>query len=156
MKRKALFPGSFDPFTKGHESVINKALPLFDEIIIGVGFNTNKKYYYSLESRVKHIEKIYAGNSKISVKVFKKLTVDYCKETDCDFILRGLRDTKDFEYEKSIAQMNFKLSGVETVFFITEPSVAPISATIVREIAKNDGKIEEFVTNCEILVSQVC
>lgn len=153
MKRKALFPGSFDPFTKGHESVISKALPLFDEIIIGVGFNTNKNYYYSLESRIKHIEKIYEGNPKITISVFKKLTVDYCKETNCDFILRGLRDTKDFEYEKSIAQMNYKLSGVETVFFMTEPAVAPISATIVREIAKNDGDIGEFVTNCEMLVS---
>jgi pantetheine-phosphate adenylyltransferase len=153
MKRKALFPGSFDPFTKGHESVISKALPLFDEIIIGVGFNTNKNYYYSLESRIKHIEKIYDGNPKVTVSVFKKLTVDYCKETHSDFILRGLRDTKDFEYEKSIAQMNFKLSGVETVFFMTEPSVAPISATIVREIAKNDGALGEFVTNPEMLVS---
>ncbi len=155
MKRKALFPGSFDPFTKGHESVISKALSLFDEIVIGVGFNTNKNYYYSLESRIKHIEEIYAGNPKITVRVFKKLTVDYCKETNCDYILRGLRDTKDFEYEKSIAQMNFKLSDVETVFFITEPSVAPISATIVREIAKNDGPIEAFVTKSEILVSEV-
>lgn len=153
MKKIALFPGSFDPFTKGHESVIEKALPLFDEIVIGVGVNSSKNYHYSLESRLAHIQSIYNGISKIKVQVFKKLTVDFCKDIQADFILRGLRDTNDFEYEKSIAQMNLKLSGVETVFFMTDPAVAPISATIVREIVKNGGNIDQFVTKSEILVS---
>lgn len=153
MKKTALFPGSFDPFTKGHESVISKALPLFDEIIIGVGFNSTKQPFYKLESRLEHIREIYADEPKISVQTFQKLTVDFSKEIGAEYILRGLRDTKDFEYEKAIAQMNLKLAGVETVFFMTDPEVSAISATIVREISKNGGVIEQFVTKSSILVS---
>lgn len=153
MKKTALFPGSFDPFTKGHESVIAKSLPLFDEIVIGVGFNSTKQPFYNLESRLKHIRAIYAGEPKISIQTFQMLTVEFCKEVGAQFILRGLRDTKDFEYEKAIAQMNLKLAGVETVFFMTDPEVSAISATIVREISKNGGSIDQFVTNSDILVS---
>lgn len=153
MKKIALFPGSFDPFTKGHESVISKALPLFDQIIIGVGVNSTKNSYFELEKRLKHIEAIYEGQPKIQVQTFQKLTVDFCKDVNAGFILRGLRDTKDFEYEKAIAQMNLKLSGIETVFFMTDPEVSAISATIVREISKNGGIIEQFVTKSTILVS---
>lgn len=152
MKKIALFPGSFDPFTRGHESVISKAIPLFDEIVIGVGVNSSKTYYFELEKRLKQIESIYANEPKIRVETFFKLTVEFCKDLDANYILRGLRDTNDFEYEKAIAQMNLQLSGIETVFFMTDPAVSPISATIVREIAKNGGKIDAFVTNATILV----
>jgi pantetheine-phosphate adenylyltransferase len=152
MKKIALFPGSFDPFTRGHESVISKAIPLFDEIVIGVGVNSSKTYYFELEKRLKQIESIYVHEPKIRVETFFKLTVEFCKDLDANYILRGLRDTNDFEYEKAIAQMNLQLSGIETVFFMTDPSVSPISATIVREIAKNGGKIDAFVTNATILV----
>jgi pantetheine-phosphate adenylyltransferase len=153
--KRVLFPGSFDPFTKGHESVIQKAIPLFDEIVIGVGVNSSKNYLFDLETRLKHIKSIYKNQPKVRVETFFKLTVEYCKDIDAQYILRGLRDTKDFEYEKAIAQMNLHLSGIETVFFMTDPAVAPINATIVREIAKNGGKIDAFVTNPEILVSSL-
>jgi pantetheine-phosphate adenylyltransferase len=146
MKKIALFPGSFDPFTKGHESVINKAIPLFDEIIIGIGINTSKNYFFDLEKRKKHIETIYATVPSVRVTTYQKLTVEYCQEVDARYILRGLRDTNDFEYEKAIAQMNLQMSGIETVFFMTDPAVAPISATIVREIARNNGDISSFVS----------
>jgi pantetheine-phosphate adenylyltransferase len=153
MKKIALFPGSFDPYTKGHESVISKALPLFDEIVIGVGFNTTKTPHFSLDSRIKQIETIYSSEPKIVVESFQKLTVEFCKDIKATSILRGLRDTKDFEYEKAIAQMNKDLAGIETVFFMTDPNVSAISATIVREISKNGGIIEQFVTNSKLLVS---
>ena len=151
MKKTALFPGSFDPFTKGHESVIAKALLLFDEIIIGIGINTSKSYFFEIEKRKKHIEKIYQNSPSIRVETYQKLTVEYSKEIGAKFILRGLRDTNDFEYEKAIAQMNLQISGIETVFFITDPTVAPISATIIREIAKNKADISPFVSYSSIL-----
>jgi len=153
MKKIALFPGSFDPFTKGHESVIHKALPLFDEIVIGIGINTSKNYFFELEKRKNQIEHIYKDVSKIRVTTYQKLTVEYCQEIEARYILRGLRDTNDFEYEKAIAQMNLKISGIETVFFMTDPAVAPISATIVREIARNNGDISSFVSLSAMLLS---
>lgn len=154
MKKIALFPGSFDPFTKGHESVIAKAIPLFDEIVIGIGINSSKTYFFPLEKRLEHLQSIYQSVENVRIETYQMLTIDYCKEIQAKYILRGLRDTNDFEYEKAIAQMNLSLSGIETVFFMTDPAVAPISATIVREIAKNSGTIDAFVTNAEILVSK--
>jgi pantetheine-phosphate adenylyltransferase len=147
----ALFPGSFDPFTKGHESVIKKAIPLFDTIVIGIGINSGKNYFFELEKRKEQISKIYDRYPMIHVKTYQKLTVEFCKDIDAKFILRGLRDTNDFEYEKAIAQMNLSISGIETVFFMTDPSVAPISATIIREIARNKGDISPFVSELSIL-----
>ena len=150
----ALFPGSFDPFTRGHESIIAKVLPLFDEIIIGVGFNSTKQPFFSLESRLEQIRSIYAHEPKIQVQTYSSLTVNFCQEVHASFLLRGLRDTRDFEYEKAIAQMNQQLAGIETVFFMTDGNVAAISATIVREIAKNGGVIDSFVTNSNLLVQR--
>lgn len=152
--KRALFPGSFDPFTRGHESIIAKVLPLFDEIIIGVGFNSTKQSFFSLESRLEQIRSIYAHEPKIKVQTYSSLTVDFCQEVHASFLLRGLRDTRDFEYEKAIAQMNQQLAGIETVFFMTDGNVAAISATIVREIAKNGGVIDSFVTNSNLLVQR--
>ncbi|MGV3631535.1 MAG: pantetheine-phosphate adenylyltransferase [Bacteroidota bacterium] len=153
MKKIALFPGSFDPFTKGHENVIKKASRIFDEIIIGVGENSTKTSLFKLDSRVRHIESIYAEAPDIYVVSYSKLTVELCMELGAPFIIRGLRDVKDFEYERSIAQMNHALERhVETVFLVTDPELNHINSTIVREISKNGGVIADFVTNSEILV----
>ncbi len=151
-KKKGVFPGSFDPFTKGHECVVNKAAELFDEIIIGVGINTSKNYLFDIDNRIKHIASLFENNPKISVQKYQGLTVDFCKSINAKYIVRGLRDSKDFGYERSIAQMNLEISEVESVFFMTVPEYAAINSTIVREIHKSGGKIDKFVTNVEILV----
>jgi pantetheine-phosphate adenylyltransferase len=152
MKKTAVFPGSFDPFTKGHECIIGKALKLFDEVIIGIGQNTSKNYLFDLKSRTQHIESIFEHEDRVKVQVFTGLTVTFCKSINADFIVRGLRDSKDFGYERSIAQMNFEISGIESVFFMTVPEYTAINSTIVREIHKSGGNIDLFVTNAEKLV----
>jgi pantetheine-phosphate adenylyltransferase len=152
MKRIGLFPGSFDPFTKGHEAVISKSLGVFDEVIIGVGVNTTKQYMFDIDKRITHIESLFKNEPKIRVEQFQMLTVDFCKEIGASFIIRGLRDSKDFQYEKSIAHMNFDISGIDTVFFLTEQQYSAINSSIIREIHKNNGPIESFVTNPHLLV----
>lgn len=152
MKKSAVFPGSFDPFTKGHECIIEKALKLFDEVIIAIGQNTSKNYLFDLEHRKSHIQSIFEGDNRVKVQEYSGLTVEFCKKINSDFIVRGLRDSKDFGYERSIAQMNFEISGIESVFFMTDPEYTPINSTIVREIHKSGGKIDLFVTNSEKLV----
>lgn len=152
MKKIAVFPGSFDPYTKGHESIVEKALGLFDEIVIGIGDNLTKNYMFDLDTRIKHIQSIYENNDRVSVVVFQGLTVDFCKSIGAQYMIRGLRDTKDFEYERNIAQMNLKISGIESVFFMTVEEYASVSSTIIREIHKNGGNIDLFVTNAEKLV----
>ncbi len=117
--RKAVFPGSFDPLTLGHVDIINRALPLFDEIIIAVGVNATKKYMFSLQERMDFIKKTFENEPKIKVDEYHTLTVDYCKTQDADFILRGLRNPADFEFEKAIAHTNRNLSIIETVFLLT-------------------------------------
>lgn len=152
MKRIALFPGSFDPFTKGHEAVIQHALPLFDEIVIGIGINTSKTYYFELEKRIKHIESLIHLFENVRVETYQKLTVDFADEIGAKFILRGLRDSKDFDYEKPIAHMNREINAsVETVFLLTDQKYAAINSSIVREIHKIKGAIDKFVTNPELL-----
>jgi pantetheine-phosphate adenylyltransferase len=152
MKKIGLFPGSFDPFTKGHEAVITKSLSLFDEIIIGVGVNSSKQYMFTLEKRIAHIQSLFANNPNVRVEQFQTLTVNFCKEVGATHIIRGLRDSKDFQYEKSIAHMNFDISGIDTVFFLTEQKYSAINSSIIREIHKNNGPINAFVTNPKILV----
>jgi len=140
--KRAIFPGSFDPFTIGHESIVLRALDIFDEIIIAIGYNTTKSGYFTVENRQKIIEKIFEGNKKIKVASYSKLTVDFCKDNGIDFILRGLRTASDFEYERAIAQMNHFLSEkIETVFLLTEAEHTPISSTILREILKHGGDV---------------
>ena len=151
MKKIAVFPGSFDPFTKGHEDVVNKALELFDEVVIGIGVNSSKKYFFDLDKRVKHIESLFE-NKKIKVLTYQKLTVDFCKDINANFIVRGLRDNKDFEYEKSIAHMNTEISNIQTIFLLTAQNYGAINSSIVREIFKNKGNIDSFVTNPNLLV----
>ncbi len=152
MKKVAVFPGSFDPFTKGHECVIEKAVKLFDHVIIAIGQNTTKNYLFDIEKRKAHIESIFADYNNVSVEQFSGLTVEFCKKIGADYIVRGLRDSKDFGYERSIAQMNLEVSGIESVFFMTVPEYTAINSSIVREIYKSGGKIDLFVTNSELLV----
>jgi pantetheine-phosphate adenylyltransferase len=152
MKRIGLFPGSFDPFTKGHEAVVRKALALFDEVIIGIGTNTSKNYLFSIEKRKEHIRSLFPEHAPIRIETYQKLTVDFCKEIGAGYIIRGLRDSKDFEYEKSIAHMNHDISGIETVFFLTDQQYGAINSTIIREIFRNGGNISPFVTNTQLLV----
>lgn len=150
--KRGLFPGSFDPFTKGHEAVVLKALTLFDEVVIGVGVNSSKTSYFELNKRLIHIQSLFENDPKLKIQTFQKLTVDFCKDIDAQFIIRGLRDSKDFEYEKSIAHMNNAISGIETVFFVTDSEFSAISSTIIREIVKNNGSMAQFVTNSHLLV----
>lgn len=152
MKKIGLFPGSFDPFTKGHEAVVRNALNLFDEIIIAIGVNSSKNYLFELEKRKNHIRSLFENESRLRIETYSSLTVDFCKEIGATHIVRGLRDSKDFEYERSIAHMNTTLSGIETVFLLTNQEYAAINATIVREIFKNNGDISLFVTNANLLV----
>lgn len=152
MKKVAVFPGSFDPFTKGHECVIEKAVKLFDHVIIAIGQNTTKNYLFNIEKRKAHIESIFADYNNVSVEQFSGLTVEFCKKIGADYIVRGLRDSKDFGYERSIAQMNLEISGIESVFFMTVPEYTAINSSIVREIFKSGGKIDLFVTKSELLV----
>lgn len=150
--KRGVFPGSFDPFTKGHEVVVRKSLELFDEVIIGVGVNSKKTYLFDLDKRMDHIRSLFKDDSKVSVQQFQTLTVNFCKEVDANFIIRGLRDSKDFQYEKSIAHMNKEISGIETVFFLTEQKYSAINSSIIREIYLNEGPIDAFVTNPDLLV----
>ena len=146
MKKTAVFPGSFSPFTLGHKSVVDRALPLFDNIIIAIGINSEKNEYFSIKEREQWINKIYINNSKISVQFYEGLTVDLCEKVGANYILRGLRDSHDFKYEKNIAQTNKKLNDrIETIFIITPPEISHISSTIVRDIIKNGGDVSQFL-----------
>ena len=142
---RAVFPGSFDPITLGHIDIIERGLTLFEEIIVAIGSNADKKYMWSLEERIEYIEKAFEGNSKIKVASYEGLTVDFCHSVDAKFLLRGLRNSLDFSYEKSIAQNNAKLAGVESVFLVCSPEVSHISSTIVRDIARNNGDYSNLV-----------
>ena len=143
--KRAVFPGSFDPLTLGHTDIIDRAIPLFDEIIIAIGTNAEKKYMFSLDKRKQFIQKTYANNPKIKVETYQGLTIDYCKKVKSDFILRGLRNPADFEFEKAIAQTNRKLSNIETVFLLTSADNSYISSSIVRDILRNNGDVSLLV-----------
>lgn len=154
MQRIAVFPGSFDPFTKGHESIVNRFLPLFDELIIALGVNSTKTPFFTLESRMLHIQSLFSDQPKVKIETFEGLTIDFCRQKKAQYLIRGIRNTTDFEFEKSIAQMNQTLSGIETLFLMTDAHLAPVNATIVREIKKNQGDIRSFVTNEQLLIIQ--
>ena len=143
--KRAVFPGSFDPLTLGHKDIIDRALPLFDEIIIAIGTNSSKNYMFTLEQRIHFIKKTYANNPKVKVDTYQGLTIDYCKKVNSDFILRGLRNPADFEFEKAIAHTNRKMSKIETVFLLTSADTSYISSSIVRDILKNKGDVSLFV-----------
>lgn len=146
MERIAIFPGSFDPITKGHESIIRRSLTLFDKVIVAIGVNSSKKYLFDLEQRQQWLADIFKDEPKISVSTYSVLTVEYCESIGAGFIIRGLRNSVDFNYEKSIAQMNWALNNkIETVFYLTTPDLSAINATIVRDIYMNGGDISAFV-----------
>lgn len=147
MKKIAVFPGSFDPFTIGHESVVRRGLDIFDEIIVGIGYNTSKKGFISIENRTLLVKDIFADTPRVKVEVYNDLTVDFCQRMEARFILRGLRTATDFEYERAIAQMNlFLRSEIETVFLLTKTEHTPISSTIVREVLRFKGDVSKFVS----------
>lgn len=142
---RVVFPGSFDPLTLGHTDIIDRAIPLFDEIIVAIGTNADKKYMFSVEQRKRFIEQTYKNTPKIKVDTYEGLTIDYCKKVDSKYILRGLRNPADFEFEKAIAQTNRKLSTIETVFLLTSADNSYISSSIVRDILRNRGDISLLV-----------
>jgi len=137
--KRALFPGSFDPITLGHFDIIRRALALFDEIVVAIGVNSDKNYMFTVEQRKEFIEKAFADEPKVKVSTYQGLTVDYCREIDAQFILRGLRNPADFEFEKAIAHTNRTLSKIETVFLLTAARTSFISSSIVRDVIRNNG-----------------
>jgi len=146
MKKIAVFPGSFDPFTIGHEGIVRRALELFDEIIIAVGANALKKSYYSLETRKEMIAKVFSDEPRVKVDHYEGLTVDYCIKKGANYLLRGLRTAADFEFERAIAQVNKALkSSIESIFLLTVPEHTSINSTIVRDIIRSGGDASQFV-----------
>jgi|UniRef100_UPI00404A7065 pantetheine-phosphate adenylyltransferase len=137
--KRALFPGSFDPITLGHFDIIKRGVQLFDEVVVAIGINADKKYMFSLEERQAFIENAFKNEPKVKVMTYKGLTIDFCKEIKAEFILRGLRNPADFEFEKAIAHTNRKLSKIETVFLLTAASTSYISSSIVRDVIRNNG-----------------
>lgn len=149
--RRAVFPGSFDPITLGHYDIIERSLTLFDEIIIAIGINADKKYMFSLEERKQFIEEAFKDEPKIKVMTYKGLTVDFCKQENANFILRGLRNPADFEFEKAIAHTNRKMSEIETVFLLTSSGKSYISSSIVRDVIRNGGDVSGLVPETVII-----
>jgi pantetheine-phosphate adenylyltransferase len=145
-KRIAIFPGSFDPITIGHEDILKRVLPLFDEVVVAIGKNSSKQSYFSLEQRKAWVEKVFKNQPKVKVETYTGLTVQYCKKMKADFIVRGLRTSADFEFEKAIAQNNkMMVPEVETIFILPVPELSAINSTIVRDIVRNGGDATQFV-----------
>ncbi|MEY8847438.1 pantetheine-phosphate adenylyltransferase [Psychroserpens sp. XS_ASV72] len=137
--KRAIFPGSFDPITLGHYDIIKRGIKLFDEVVVAIGVNADKNYMFSLEERVNFIKESFKKEPKVKVVTYEGLTIEFCKEIDAQFILRGLRNPADFEFEKAIAHTNRKLSKIETVFLLTAARTSYISSSIVRDVIRNDG-----------------
>ncbi len=149
MNRIAVFPGSFDPITLGHVNIIERATPLFDKIIIAVGVNSQKQSFFTMDQRMKWLHELYDGQSTIEVANYEGLTVDFCNTVHADYILRGIRNASDFEYERTIAALNKSMyTNIETIMFVSDPALSHISSTIVRELIRYDGKFEHLVPSC--------
>ena len=149
--KRALFPGSFDPITLGHYDIIQRGIKLFDEVIVAIGINADKKYMFSLEERKQFIENAFKDEHKVKVVTYKGLTIDFCKAVNAEFILRGLRNPADFEFEKAIAHTNRRLSKIETVFLLTAADTSYISSSIVRDVIRNGGDYSVLVPDSVIL-----
>lgn len=145
MPKIALFPGSFDPITIGHVDIVRRAAPLFDAIVIGIGTNSAKASLFTIDQRLAWIREEFSDLQSVRVEEYQGLTVNFCKQIGASYIIRGLRSAPDFEYEKNIAQFNKAMEGVDTLFFMTEPALSPISSTIVRDIIRNQGDPSSFV-----------
>lgn len=149
--RRAVFPGSFDPITLGHYDIIKRGVSLFDEVIVAIGVNASKNYMFSLEQREQFIKEAFKDEPKIKVVTYEGLTIELCKRLDSDFILRGLRNPADFEFEKAIAHTNRTLSSIETVFLLTAASTSFISSSIVRDVIRNGGDYKQLVPESVVL-----
>jgi pantetheine-phosphate adenylyltransferase len=146
MKRIALFPGTFDPITVGHVNIVERALHLFDEIVIGIGHNSSKNTLFPLEKRLEWINEVFKNEPKVRAEIYEGLTVNYCEKIEAGYILRGLRTMSDFDYEKNIAQMNkIVFNKVETIFIMCDPAYTPVSSSIVRDLIRNNGDVSEFI-----------
>ncbi len=146
MDKIAVFPGSFDPITKGHESIIKRALPLFDKIIVAIGVNAEKQHFFPIQKRMKWIQQVFQDEPKIVVDKYSGMTVDYCRKMNAGFILRGLRTSADFEFERSIGQINKKLyPEIETIFLLTTPELTALNSSIIRDIIRHGGDASPFV-----------
>jgi pantetheine-phosphate adenylyltransferase len=143
--KRALFPGSFDPITLGHYDIIKRGVHLFDEVVVAIGINSEKSYMFSLKERQRFIEETFKDEPKVKVATYEGLTIDFCKKVKAQFILRGLRNPADFEFEKAIAHTNRKLSKIETVFLLTAANTSYISSSIVREVIRNNGDYSVLV-----------
>jgi pantetheine-phosphate adenylyltransferase len=146
--KRAVFPGSFDPLTLGHKDIVERGATIFDEIIVGIGHNTEKSYLFSIEKRKEFITQCFQDNSKVNVMDYQGLTIDFCKSVGANYLLRGVRNNGDFEFEKAIARTNRELSNIETVFLLTSIQTSFISSSIVREIIRNKGDYKRFVPDC--------
>lgn len=143
--KKAVFPGSFDPITIGHIDIIKRAMKVFDEIIIAVGDNTDKKYMFPKEKRVEFVKQTFNNYKSVKIESYNGLTVDFCKKNNTEFMIRGLRNPADFEFEKSIALTNRKMTDIETIFFLTSPENSFVSSSIVRDLIRNSGDYKLFI-----------
>ena len=143
--RRAIFPGTFDPFTIGHDSVMKRALTFMDEIVIGIGVNESKRTWFPTEQRVAMIRRLYADEPRIRVEAYSDLTIDFARRQEARFIIRGIRTVRDFEYEETIADINRKLAGIETILLFTEPELTSVSSTIVRELLHYGKDVSEFL-----------
>ena len=149
--KKAVFPGSFDPITIGHLDIVKRGIKIFDEIIIAIGDNTDKKYLFSKEKRVEFVERTFSDYDKVKIESYNGLTVDFCRKNNIEFMIRGLRNPADFEFEKSIALTNREMTGIETIFFLTSPENSFISSSIVRDLIRKKGDYKLFIPKGIIL-----
>ena len=145
MERIAIFPGSFDPFTVGHDNIVRRGLNLFDKIIIAVGYNSTKHYLFPVTKRVEFIRELFADEPRVVVEAYSDLTVDFAKRVNASNILRGLRTAADFEYERAIAQVNKAMTNIDSVFLLTTPEHTPVNSSIVRDILKHNGDASKFI-----------
>lgn len=143
--KRAIFPGTFDPFTIGHYSVVKRALTFMDEIIIGIGINDSKRTWFPTDKRVEMVKKLYADEPRVRVEAYDNLTVDFAIQHDAGFVIRGIRTVRDFEYEETIADINRKLAGIETILLFTEPELTSVSSTIVRELLHYGKDVTPFL-----------
>lgn len=146
--KRAVFPGSFDPLTLGHQDIVERGATIFDEIIVGIGYNAEKSHMFSIEQRKEFIAQCFQDNPKVKVMDYRGLTIDFCKSVGANYLLRGVRNNGDFEFEKAIARTNRELSNIETVFLLTSIQTSFISSSIVREIIRNKGDYKRFVPDC--------
>jgi len=148
MEKTAVFAGSFDPFTIGHESIVRRGFLLFDKIIVAIGYNANKKGFFPLEERLKWVKQVFENDKQVSVDYYEGLTIDYCRKVNAKFLLRGIRTSADFEYERSIAQVNKAMNPtVESVFLLTSPEYTPVTSSLVRDIIIHGGDASKFLPN---------